>query len=176
MKFLIAILALASFYPLTTQASPEAIKSAVEYTAYIPDFDKEILEPLRDAQAKRAKECADRGGRIEGAECVLPPPPPVVVVEAPKVAQTASMQVSGNSVWDRLAQCEAGGRWSANTGNGYYGGLQFLPSTWRAYGGQGMPHEASREQQIAVAERLLAATGGRYSRSWPSCSAKLGLP
>jgi uncharacterized protein YabE (DUF348 family) len=81
---------------------------------------------------------------------------------------------SGSTVWDQLAQCESGGNWAINTGNGYYGGLQFNLSTWQAYGGSGYPHQNSREQQIAVAERLRAATGG-YG-SWPSCASKLGLP
>jgi resuscitation-promoting factor RpfB len=80
----------------------------------------------------------------------------------------------GNTVWDSLAQCESGGNWAINTGNGYYGGLQFSLSTWRAYGGAGYPHQQSREYQIMIAERLRAATGG-YG-SWPACSAKLGLP
>jgi len=78
----------------------------------------------------------------------------------------------GNSVWDRLAQCEAGGNWSINTGNGYYGGLQFLPSTWRANGGSGMPHQNSREEQIRVAENLRAQAG---FTPWPACKRKLGL-
>ena len=80
----------------------------------------------------------------------------------------------GGTVWDRLAQCESGGNWAINPGNGYYGGLQFSLSTWRAYGGPGYPHQQSRETQIAIAEKLRAATGG-YG-SWPGCAAKLGLP
>ena len=81
---------------------------------------------------------------------------------------------AGSTVWDSLAQCESGGNWAINTGNGYYGGLQFNVGTWRAYGGTGYPHQASRETQIAVATRLRDATGG--SGSWPGCAAKLGLP
>ena len=81
---------------------------------------------------------------------------------------------SGGTVWDSLAQCESGGNWAINTGNGYYGGLQFNLGTWQAYGGTGLPSDASRETQIAVATRLRDAAGG-YG-SWPSCSAKLGLP
>ncbi|SFA81906.1 Uncharacterized conserved protein YabE, contains G5 and tandem DUF348 domains [Nocardioides alpinus] len=80
----------------------------------------------------------------------------------------------GSTVWDSLAQCESGGNWAINTGNGYYGGLQFNLGTWQAYGGTGLPSQNSRETQIAVAERLRAATGG-YG-SWPGCAAKLGLP
>jgi len=80
----------------------------------------------------------------------------------------------GNSVWDRLAQCESGGNWAINTGNGYYGGLQFSLGTWKAYGGPGMPHQQSRETQIAIATKLRNASGG-YG-AWPGCAAKLGLP
>ena len=83
--------------------------------------------------------------------------------------------VADGSVWDRLAQCEAGGNWAINTGNGYYGGLQFNINTWRAYGGQGMPHQNSREQQIAIAEKVRAARNGGFG-AWPGCASKLGLP
>ncbi|QIX28851.1 DUF348 domain-containing protein [Nocardioides sp. JQ2195] len=81
---------------------------------------------------------------------------------------------SGNSVWDRLAQCESGGNWAINTGNGYYGGLQFNLGTWQSYGGTGLPSENSRETQIAIATKLRDASGG-YG-AWPACAASLGLP
>ncbi|QIK68335.1 DUF348 domain-containing protein [Nocardioides sp. HDW12B] len=81
---------------------------------------------------------------------------------------------SGNTVWDALAACESGGNWAINTGNGYYGGLQFNLGTWQSYGGTGLPSENSRETQIAVATRLRDASGG-YG-AWPHCSAQLGLP
>ena len=77
-----------------------------------------------------------------------------------------------SGVWDKIAACESGGNWSINTGNGYYGGLQFNLGTWKAYGGSGMPHQASRAAQIAVATRVQAAQGWG---AWPSCTAKLGL-
>ena len=82
----------------------------------------------------------------------------------------------GSSVWDDLARCESGGNWAINTGNGYYGGLQFSYATWHAYGGGEFaeyPHHATREEQIAVAERLHAVRG---FQPWPSCRVKLGLP
>ncbi|WP_343942229.1 transglycosylase family protein, partial [Pseudonocardia zijingensis] len=85
--------------------------------------------------------------------------------------------VSDGSVWDRLAQCEATGNWAVNSGNGYYGGLQFDAGTWRAYGGTDyapLPHQASREEQIAVASRVRDDRGG-YG-AWPACSRRLGLP
>jgi uncharacterized protein YabE (DUF348 family) len=98
---------------------------------------------------------------------------PTIVKVGTKEAPSANF-AGGSTVWDSLAQCESGGNWAINTGNGYYGGLQFSLSTWRAYGGTGYPHQASRETQIAVATRLRNATGG-YG-SWPGCAAKLGLP
>lgn len=76
------------------------------------------------------------------------------------------------STWDALAECESGGNWGINTGNGFSGGLQFTPSTWAGFGGQGAPQDASREQQIAVAENVLQGQGWG---AWPACSAKLGL-
>ncbi|ALE07094.1 transglycosylase [Arthrobacter sp. ERGS1:01] len=87
------------------------------------------------------------------------------------VAGTGANAADG-STWDQLAQCESGGNWAINTGNGFSGGLQFTPSTWAAYGGTGAPENASRAQQIAVAERVQAGQGWG---AWPSCSAQLGL-
>jgi uncharacterized protein YabE (DUF348 family) len=80
----------------------------------------------------------------------------------------------GSTVWDRLAKCEAGGNWATNTGNGYYGGLQFSLGTWHAYGGSGLPSNASRATQIAIATKVRNASGG-YG-AWPACAASLGLP
>ena len=80
--------------------------------------------------------------------------------------------VSSGSVWDRLAQCESGGNWGINTGNGYYGGLQFTLSTWRSLGGSGYPNQASRSEQISRAKALQARSGWGQ---WPACSARLGL-
>ncbi|MCB9417886.1 MAG: transglycosylase family protein [Mycolicibacterium sp.] len=68
--------------------------------------------------------------------------------------------------WDAVAQCESGGNWSIATGNGYYGGLQFSMSTWRANGGSGSPHQASRAEQIRVAENVLRTQG---IGAWPVC-------
>ena len=96
---------------------------------------------------------------------VLKKPRPKVVLIGTKIP---------NGVWDRLAGCESGGNWHINTGNGYYGGLQFNLGTWHAYGGTGLPSDHSREDQIAVATRLRDASGG-YG-AWPACAARLGLP
>ena len=85
-------------------------------------------------------------------------------------AGSASAAASG-TVWDRVAACESGGRWSINTGNGYYGGLQFSPATWKANGGVGMPNQASREEQIRVAETVLERQG---LGAWPDCGKAAG--
>ncbi|MEV3856760.1 transglycosylase family protein [Streptomyces sp. NPDC050095] len=77
------------------------------------------------------------------------------------------------SEWDQVASCESGGNWSINTGNGYYGGLQFSASTWAAYGGTAYAstaNQASKAQQIAVAEKVLASQG---KGAWPSCGVGL---
>ena len=84
----------------------------------------------------------------------------------------APANAASGSTWDALAQCESGGNWAINTGNGYSGGLQFTQGTWQANGGTGSPAAASRATQIAVAERVLASQGWG---AWPACSAKLGL-
>lgn len=75
--------------------------------------------------------------------------------------------------WDAIAECETGGNWSANTGNGFSGGLQFKPTTWASHGGVGSPAQASREEQIVVAERVLASQG---LNAWPTCGAQGGTP
>jgi hypothetical protein len=99
-----------------------------------------------------------------------------IAPSAPVAAPTRAVTYAGSSVWDDLARCESGGDWAINTGNGYYGGLQFSHATWHGYGGGEFaeyPHEATRDEQIVVAERLRAARG--YA-PWPACRAKLGLP
>ncbi|MGH3981587.1 MAG: transglycosylase family protein [Pseudonocardiaceae bacterium] len=110
-------------------------------------------------------------GREElSSKQITAPRPSIVRVGAKRSA------ASEGSVWDRLAQCESGGNWGINSGNGYYGGLQFDKSTWSSNGGNryaSYPHQARREEQIAVAQRVRNSRGG-YS-AWPACSARLGL-
>jgi hypothetical protein len=88
------------------------------------------------------------------------PAPDAAPVEAPPVRKVYSVN------WDAIAQCESGGNWAISTGNGYSGGLQFTPGTWRANGGSGSPNGASREEQIRVAENVLHSQG---IRAWPVC-------
>ena len=113
--------------------------------------------------------------RVKIKSRLLSKPKSEVILVGTKKTTTSKSSGSSTpsgSVWDKLAKCESGGNWSINTGNGYYGGLQFSLSTWRAYGGSGLPSNASREQQIAIAKKLQADAGWG---AWPACSAKLGL-
>ncbi|MFJ7592683.1 transglycosylase family protein [Streptomyces sp. NPDC097617] len=91
-----------------------------------------------------------------------------VAVAAPLMA-VGSASAATASEWDKVAQCESGGNWAINTGNGYYGGLQFSPSTWSGYGGKSyapQANQATKAQQIAVAEKVLKSQG---KGAWPSC-------
>jgi hypothetical protein len=90
-----------------------------------------------------------------------PPPTPAAMTGDPNDPQT----------WERLAQCESGGNWAMNAGNGYYGGLQFSLATWRSVGGAGYPHQASKAEQIRRGKILQAQAGWAQ---WPGCSRALG--
>ena len=86
------------------------------------------------------------------------------LIAAPIALSTATANADVN--WDAIAACESGGNWAINTGNGYYGGLQFTMGTWRANGGSGSPAGASREEQIRVAQNVLSHQG---LGAWPVC-------
>ncbi len=99
-----------------------------------------------------------------------PPPPEPVRAEAPP-ATSGGGDPYDDASWQRLAQCESGGDWSINTGNGYYGGIQFSLASWESVGGVGYPHEASPSEQISRG-RLLWEQGGWAH--WPACTASFG--
>jgi resuscitation-promoting factor RpfA len=120
--------------------------------------------PSPSAGRHRAPRRPGRFGRAAlAAVAVGAPVVPTVLVAAPAA--------HAETDWDALAQCESGGDWTVNTGNGFSGGLQFTPSTWRSFGGSGSPEGASREEQIQVAERVKAAQG---MNAWPTCSRSTG--
>ena len=136
-----------------------------------------VVKAGRDGLRDVTYELTYRNGKLTARKIVnqkvlRAPVAQVVEVGTREVATTNF--AGGNTVWDALAQCESGGNWAINTGNGYYGGLQFSLGTWRAYGGAGLPSQQSREYQIAIATKLRDASGG-YG-AWPACAAKLGLP
>lgn len=125
---------------------------------------------------------------VAAAPAVAPAPAPAPVTPAPAPAPVAApaaapapvrqaqpvayAPVAGGSVWDRIAACESGGNWGISTGNGFYGGLQFTLSSWRAVGGTGYPNQASREEQIMRAQKLQAMQGWG---AWPVCSLRAGM-
>jgi LysM repeat protein len=96
----------------------------------------------------------------------------LVIGGAAAAALSMPANAASTDTWDKLAECESGGSWDTNTGNGFSGGLQFTPSTWSAFGGSGSPEGASKAEQISVAEKVLEGQGWG---AWPSCSSQLGL-
>ncbi len=175
-----AIAGLSSGRQLRQQADREASAAAVESPQASPVTQPPVTQPTAPPPPVTQPP-------------VTQPPAPATQPPAPAVpAPTTSAPVpptappttppapssTGSGIWDAIAACESGGRWDLDTGNGYYGGLQFLASTWELHGGLDaapLPHLASREAQIAVAERVVAASGGSY-RAWGACATSLGLP
>jgi LysM repeat protein len=133
----------------------------------VPSPDEKLTERPLPAEAVATP------APVAASPAVAPAAVAPVVRSAPRVASTvAAAPVASGSVWDQLAACESGGNWAINTGNGFYGGLQFTQSSWAAVGGSGMPNQASREEQIARGQILQSRQGWG---AWPACSAKLGL-
>ncbi len=95
------------------------------------------------------------------------------VIGAASIALAGTANAATDAEWDRVAQCESGGNWAINTGNGYHGGLQFSPSTWSGHGGQkyaATAYQATKGQQIEIAENVLANQG---KGAWPTCGVGL---
>ena len=127
----------------------------------------------QDVTFAMARENGVETGRLPVANVVLTPATESVVRVGAKPG-TEVPPVTRGVTWDALAQCEAGGNWAINTGNGYYGGVQFDQNTWERNGGlryAGRADLATREEQIAIAETTRARQGWG---AWPTCSARLG--
>jgi uncharacterized protein YabE (DUF348 family) len=147
----------------------------------LPRGKKQVVDPGVPGEQTAVMRVYVQNGREVRREQIRggasTPPQPRIVKIGTNDEEPPAPQIGDTAVWDKLAKCEAGGNWAINTGNGYYGGVQFDASTWRAYGGgqyAPLPHQASREEQIAVAEKLKDDRGG-YG-AWPACARKLGLP
>ena len=98
-----------------------------------------------------------------------------VVMVVPALALASPAEAGMGRPYQRLAKCESGGKWHINTGNGYYGGLQISPGTWRAYGGKKfarLPHRATKREQIRIGKRIRHGQGWG---AWPHCSRAVGL-
>ncbi|MGO1320653.1 MAG: ubiquitin-like domain-containing protein [Galactobacter sp.] len=123
--------------------------------------------PEKESTAKHAEDSSSSSSSSEKSDSK----------DSSSESKPASNGPSGSvdGVWQKLAQCESGGNWSINTGNGYYGGLQFTASTWKAQGGTkyaALPHQATAAQQVEIAKKLQARAGWGQ---WPGCTSKLGL-
>ncbi|OEX98299.1 Resuscitation-promoting factor Rpf2 [Corynebacterium sp. BCW_4722] len=165
------------------------IDAPVDYIddAEMDEGTEELVEEGKAGEKKLVHRTVTVNGVVEtdgvAEEKVVRKAKPSVVKRGTKPAERAAAgntgaaapAVADGSVWDALAACESGGNWAINTGNGYHGGLQFNAGTWAAYGGTAYAptaDQATREQQIAIAEKTQAAQGWG---AWPACSASLGL-
>lgn len=160
--------------------------SVVPETQPVDPPTKEIVDPTMFKGEERVEKPGKPGEKVvftriteeNGQEVGREVVEERVTKEAtPEVVRVGGKEPPNSGVWDKLVECEATGDWSMNSGNGYYGGLQFDKSTWDAHGGDEFaqyPHQASREQQIQVAEQVRDERGGSYG-AWPSCSSELGL-
>lgn len=153
--------------PEQTTDNPEAFEGERTVTEAGAPGEREVIYSVTRVNGIETE-------RARGAEKVIAEARPAAVSVGTK-PKPAVPEVSNGGVWDSIAQCESTGNWSINNGNGFSGGLQFTPSTWAAFGGNQYAagaHMASREQQIAVAEKVQAAQGWG---AWPACTSKLGL-
>jgi LysM repeat protein len=137
----------------------------------VPGQVLEIPDPDADVEPRDLPAAPVAPAAPEPAESA-PAPAATTGQSATPAPAPQEASTTGAGVWDRLARCESGGNWSINTGNGYYGGLQFSLSSWNWVGGSGYPHEASKGEQIRRAEILKSRQGWS---AWPACSSKLGL-
>lgn len=183
---LAAVAAVATF-AATSAGGPERVAAAEPAWATISLDDRDEVRSLEDGQATLARiaslaEAVAPPTTVAPTPTTAPPPAPTTTTTAPPppppapapqpVASGGGYNDPNNpAAWDRLAQCESNGNWAANTGNGYYGGIQFSLSSWQAVGGPGRPDQASRETQIAMGQRLWNQGGWVH---WPACSRQLG--
>lgn len=180
-----ALAAVAAPVGLLAATSSGAPSSPAEAAASpSTSFRTDELQTIRALQASRpvgfmaAEEAAHAAAAapvvVEVPTTVAPTTaaPAPAPIPAPAPARSGAGDPDDPASWDRLAQCESGGNWAIDTGNGYYGGLQFSLSSWQAVGGTGYPHEASRETQIEMGQRLYNAGGGWSN--WPGCTRSFG--
>lgn len=178
---LLAIPAVAGVGEPPGTVSAASTGEAVTASLHSPDFNEQLDAAIDEAEAARAAwfagvARAEREARHQAELAAQAEAARVEAAKAPPEPRRAPVYESTGSVWDRLAQCESGGNWAINTGNGYYGGLQMDMQFWSSYGGPAFasrPDLASRAQQITVAER--ARDSGRGYYPWPTCARNLGL-
>lgn len=158
----------------------DAQQDAVKANLKAQDLQKQLEGANTQLEQQKAQDAANKQ-QIQDLNSKLQAKLDAQAVQSKRIAVASQPQPSagvfssGSTVWDQLAKCEAGGNWAINTGNGFYGGLQFTTSTWLGYGGGAYApnaHQATREQQIAIAIKTQAGQGWG---AWPACTAKMGL-
>ena len=154
---------------LANAVVPAGASSDVEADGEVASSAINALRGQSEAsQADAARASAAASIRTTTTTTTTEPPSPITTV--PDSGGSAPDPYS-YATWDQLAECESGGNWSINTGNGYYGGLQFSLSTWQGLGGTGLPSDHSREEQIAMGIRLYESSSWA---AWPACTRELG--
>jgi hypothetical protein len=138
---------------------------AVELVALKPDFDQEVMAPIKAAQAAKAEAEAKAAAAAKAVQ---------IAVASAQIDNQSNRKigVATGDVWEQMRLCEAGGDYTRNSGNGYYGAYQYNLGTWANYGGYAYPHLAPPEVQDAKARETQAARGWS---PWPACARKLGL-
>jgi len=164
----------------TREQRSDAQQDAVKANLKAQDLQKQLegantlIEQQKAQDAANKQQIQDLNGKLQAKlDAQAAQSKRIAVANTPQ--PSAGVFSSGSTVWDKLAQCEATGNWAINTGNGFYGGLQFTTSTWLGFGGGAYApnaHLATREQQIEIAIKTQAVQGWG---AWPACTAKLGL-
>ncbi len=156
-----------------TTAAPGAL--AIKPTLEKPNFDAEVLQPLRATQQAKAEAEAKAAAEAEAARIAAEAAALAAKAAKARLAAAATKTVIGpatGDVWYQLRMCEAGNDYARNSGNGYYGAYQYNLGTWGGYGGYQRPDLAPPEVQDAKAQETQAARGWS---PWPACARKLGL-
>ena len=157
---------------LTKLASTNGTTSLRLYYANTGIADPDLIFPNQELKVPATDETLAPRAVPANQQIAVPTTSESTQAAAPQQVRTAAAVTTSGSVWDRIAACESGGNWSIDTGNGFYGGLQFTLSSWSAVGGTGYPNQASRDEQIARGQILQARQGWG---AWPACTAKLGI-
>lgn len=158
----------------TTTAAPPATPapSTVAPATVPPATDAPTTAPPVTAAATSVAPPVTPAPPTTAAPITAPPATVAATTTAPTRSELSYSDPRSTQVWTDLAECESHGTWDIDTGNGYYGGLQFSLGSWRSVGGTGYPHENPRATQIEMGRRLQARQGWA---AWPHCSAELGL-
>lgn len=187
-----SLMLVASALMSSMNSAPQSVDGVIKDIQHEKQMIKENQKKQREALDARLRADREQTGTSSTPDPVIPSDG-VTINSAPSsdlssggstpdasapVANQAAVPAPPSdreATWDQLAQCESGGNWAINTGNGFSGGLQFTDQTWNGFGGQEYApraYMATREQQIAVAEKVQASQGWG---AWPACTAKLGI-